>query len=72
MFRLAEFLPEGPQLFPEDMITDQPERQVMGEILREKLLLCLDKEIPHGTAVVIKKFSERDSCVSGLVATIYL
>ena len=39
---LGRLLPEGPQLFPEDMTTDQPERQVMGEILREKLLLCLD------------------------------
>ena len=43
---LAQFLPEGPQLFPEDMVTDQPERQVCAEIIREKLLLCLDKEIP--------------------------
>ena len=43
---LSEFLPEGPQLFPEDMVTDQPERQVCAEIVREKLLLCLDKEIP--------------------------
>ena len=68
---LAQFLPEGPQLFPEDMVTDQPERQVMGEILREKLLLCLDKEIPHGTAVEITKFSERDSGVIDVDATIY-
>ena len=43
---LDGFLPQGPQLFPEDMVTDQPERQMMAEILREKLLLCLDKEIP--------------------------
>ena len=50
---LEGFLPEGPQLFPEDMTSDQPERQMMAEILREKLLLCLDKEIPHGTAVEI-------------------
>ena len=48
---LAQFLPEGPRLFPEDMVTDQPERQVCAEIIREKPLLCLDKEIPHGTAV---------------------
>ena len=53
---LAEFLPEGPQLFPDDMVTDQPERQVCAEIIREKLLLCLDKEIPHGTAVEITRF----------------
>jgi len=49
----------GPQLFPEGISTDQPERQVIAEIIREKLLLCLDKEIPHGTAVEITKFSER-------------
>ena len=68
---LEGFLPEGPQLFPEDMVTDQPERQIMAEILREKLLLCPDKEIPHGTAVEITKFSERDDEVIEIDATIY-
>ena len=68
---LDGFLPQGPQLFPEDMVTDQPERQMMAEILREKLLLCLDKEIPHGTAVEITKFSERDDEVIEIDATIY-
>ena len=69
---LDQFVPEGPQLFPDDMVTDQPERQVMAEILREKLLLCLDKEIPHGTAVEITKFSEReDSGIIDVHATIY-
>jgi len=68
---LENYLEEGPQLFPEDMVTDQPERQVMAEILREKLLLCLDKEIPHGTAVEITKFSERDDEVIECDATIY-
>ena len=66
-----EFLPEGPQLFPEDMITDQPERQVCAEIVREKLLLCLDKEIPHGTAVEITRFAEREDGILELDATIY-
>ena len=68
---LGGFLPEGPQLFPDDMVTDQPERQVMAEIVREKLLLCLDKEIPHGTAVEITKFSERESEIIDVDATIY-
>ena len=68
---LGEFLPEGPQLFPEDMVTDQPERQVCAEIIREKLLLCLDKEIPHGTAVEVTRFSERDNEIIDLDATIY-
>ncbi len=68
---LTEFLPEGPQLFPDDMTTDQPERQVMAEILREKLLYCLDKEIPHGTAVEITRFSERDNEIIDVDATIF-
>ena len=62
---------ESPFLFPEDTTTDQPERQVMAEIIREKLLWCLDREIPHGTAVEITKFSERDSGIIDLDATIY-
>ena len=62
---------EGPFLFPEDLTTDQPERQVMAEIIREKLLWCLDREIPHGTAVEITKFSERDNGIIDLDATIY-
>ena len=68
---LESYLPEGPQLFPDDMVTDQPERQVMAEILREKMLLCLDKEIPHGTAVEITRFVERDDEVIECDATIY-
>jgi GTP-binding protein Era len=69
---LDGYLPEGPQLFPEDMVTDQPERQVMAEILREKLLLCLEHEIPHGTAVEINRFSERiDSGIVDVDATIF-
>ena len=62
---------EGPFLFPEDITTDQPERQVMAEIIREKLLWCLDREVPHGTAVEINKFSERDNDIIDLDATIY-
>ena len=68
---LESYLPQGPQLFPEDMTSDQPERQMMAEILREKLLLCLDKEIPHGTAVEITRFAERDDEVVEVEATIY-
>ena len=68
---LEGYLPQGPQLFPEDMTSDQPERQMMAEILREKLLLCLDKEIPHGTAVEITRFAERDDEVVEVEATIY-
>ncbi|MBQ2242406.1 MAG: KH domain-containing protein, partial [Clostridia bacterium] len=45
-------------LFPEDMITDQPDRQIAAEIIREKLLRTLDREVPHGTAVVVEEFLE--------------
>ena len=68
---LARWIPEGPQLFPEDMVTDQPERQVMAEIVREKLLRNLDKEIPHGTAVEVTKFSQRDNDIIDCHVTIY-
>ena len=68
---LEKFGQEGPQLFPDGMITDQPERQIVAEIVREKLLLCLDREVPHGTAVEVTKFSERDSGVIDLDVTIY-
>ena len=62
---------ESPFLFPADYTTDQPERQVMAEIIREKLLWCLDREVPHGTAVEITTISERDSGIIDLDATIY-
>ena len=67
----AKYAQEGPFLFDEDVTTDQPERQVMAEIIREKLLWCLDREIPHGTAVEVTKFSERDNGIIDLDATIY-
>ncbi|MBQ9428201.1 MAG: GTPase Era [Clostridia bacterium] len=53
-----KFLYESNWYFPEDAITDQPERQIAAEIIREKLLRTLNKEIPHGTAVVIEEFKE--------------
>ena len=67
----AKYAVDSPFLFPEDTTTDQPERQVMAEIIREKLLWCLDREVPHGTAVEITKFSERDNGIIDLDATIY-
>ena len=66
-----KFAQEGPALFPDDMVTDQPEKQVMAEIIREKLLWNLDREIPHGTAVEITRFTERDDGIIDLEATIY-
>ena len=71
MEQLEKYASEGPQLFPEGMTSDQPERQIVGEIVREKLLRNLDKEIPHGTAVEVTRFSERDSGIIDLDVTIY-
>ena len=62
---------ESPFLFDEDLTTDQPERQVMAEIIREKLLWNLEREIPHGTAVEITRFSERDNGIIDIDATIF-
>ena len=71
LIELARYAQEGPQLFPDGMVTDQPDRQVVGEIVREKLLRTLDKEIPHGTAVEITRFAERDDEIIDVEATIY-
>ncbi len=68
---MEKYAIEGPHLFPDDMITDQPERQICAELVREKLLKCLDKEIPHGTAVEVTRFSERSSGIIDLEVTIY-
>ena len=71
MNQLMTYAQEGPQLFPDGMTTDQPERQIISEIVREKLLWCLDKEIPHGTAVEVTKFSERENEIIDVDVTIY-
>src|SRR5699024_765756 len=51
MNKIKDTLPEGPQYFPEDTLTDQPERVIVSEIIREKALLYLEEEVPHGVAV---------------------
>ena len=71
MREMERYAQPGPALFPEDMDTDQPDKQVCAELVREKLLRCLDKEIPHGTAVEITRFIERDDEVIEIDATIY-
>ena len=68
---MEKYAAEGPHFFPDDMITDQPERQICAELVREKLLQCLDKEVPHGTAVEVTRFSERDDGIIDLEVTIY-
>ena len=69
---LSKLAFESVFFFPEDTLTDQPERVIAGEIIREKLLRSLDKEIPHGTAVSIEKMREReDSDILDIEAVIY-
>ena len=68
---LDKFAVESPALFPEGVTTDQPEKQVCAELIREKLLLNLEREVPHGTAVEITRFSERDDGIIDIDATIY-
>ena len=68
---MQKYAVEGPHLFPDDSITDQPERQICAELIREKILHCIEKEVPHGTAVEISKFSERENGILDIEATIY-
>ena len=69
--KLKEFLPEGPKFFSDDIITDQPERQIVSEFIREKALRLLNKEIPHGIAVEIEKMKKKDNGSYEILAAIY-
>lgn len=69
---IERYLPEGPQYFPEDMITDQPEKQIVSEIIREKALYLLQEEIPHGIAVEVTSMKVRkNKNMYDIDATIY-
>lgn len=69
---ISVFAMDGPFFFDEDTLTDQPERVIAAEIIREKMLRLLDKEIPHGTAVVIESMKEREnSDLMDIEATLY-
>lgn len=67
---IESLLEEGPQFYYEDMVTDQPEKQIAAEIIREKMLWLLDKEVPHGIAIEIEKMQEREN-ITKIYATIY-
>lgn len=70
MDEIKKFIKTGPQYFPEDMITDQPQRQMAAEVIREKLLRSLNKEVPHGIAIEIFSMDEEDKKIS-IEANIY-
>ena len=67
---LKGFMPEGPMFFPEDMVTNDPERFLVSEIIREKLLTYLDDEVPHGVFVEIESFKEEKD-ITDISAVIY-
>lgn len=67
---IEEYLTDGPEFYDSDMITDQPEKQIAAEIVREKLLWLLDKEVPHGIAIEITKMQEKSN-ITSIFATIY-
>lgn len=67
---IEKFMPEGPQYFPSDMITDHPERFIASEILREKVLMFLEDEVPHGVAIEIESFQEEER-VTRISAVVY-
>lgn len=69
---ITKHLPEGPAYFPEDMITDQPERVIAAEMIREKILLSTRDEIPHSIAVEVEEFKERDNDDVYIRATIFV
>lgn len=67
---IFECLPYGPMYYDEDTITDQPMRQIVSELIREKALRCLGEEIPHGIAVTVEKMEERDNGITDIDANI--
>ena len=67
---IFKYLPYGPMFYDEDTVTDQPERQIVAEIIREKALHALDEEIPHGIAVTIESMKQRRNGITDIEATI--
>ncbi|MGN0180978.1 MAG: GTPase Era [Candidatus Ornithomonoglobus sp.] len=67
---ITQYLEEGPMFYDEDMVTDQPEKAIAAEIIREKMLWLLDKEVPHGIAIEITRMKEKDK-ITAINATIY-
>ena len=67
---IRQYIPYGPKFYYDDMVTDQPEKQIAAEIIREKLLWLLDKEVPHGIAIEIERMKENKN-VTSINASIY-
>lgn len=67
---IEDYLEEGPEFYDPEMVTDQPEKQIAAEIIREKMLWLLDKEVPHGIAIEVTKMQEKEK-ITNIYATIY-
>ena len=67
---ISDYIEEGPMFYDEDMVTDQPEKAIAAEIIREKMLWLLDKEVPHGIAIEITKMKEKNK-ITEIYATIF-
>ena len=70
MDTIFRYLPEGPLLYDEETLTDQPVREIAAEIIREKALLCLKEEVPHGIAVTVEKYTLRPDGVTEIQASV--
>ena len=70
MNNIRQYIKEGPKYYYDDMVTDQPEKQIAAEIIREKLLWLLDKEVPHGIVIEIEKMQEKKN-ITNISASIY-
>jgi len=69
---ITKYLPEGPQLFPDDILTDMPEKFIVAEMIREKIFRLTRDEIPYSTAVIVESFTERENGVIAITAAISL
>jgi GTP-binding protein Era len=69
---IYKYLPEGPAIFDEDYLTDQPERFLVGELVREKILRATHQEVPHSVAVLIDKWEQPSESLTKIAATIYV
>ncbi|MCQ2560369.1 MAG: GTPase Era, partial [Clostridia bacterium] len=69
---IKKYLPSGPQYYPDGMVTDRPERFIMGELIREKALRLTSQEVPHSVAVVVEEVSQRPNGLVDIMATIYI
>jgi GTP-binding protein Era len=70
--RIVALLPEGPRYYPREYITDQTEREIVGELVREQILRRTYHEVPHSIAVLVEEFNEREEGVTYIAANVFV